>query len=236
MKKTIALAVSVLLLALASAAFAKPDVTEFRNNNYDLSTIKTVLVLPVTYDVSIPQSEPVLKEAAEQKWQEQTLKKQERFPYLMKSPKDVVERAAFVSGQPAEPMAPQQMAEKALVLAADQVDAILTCTVTKCGVGVIKHPGEYVTKYRYVDEPVWRNNRWERERVRVPYQEYKEPWNESFTRGAVKVELRSAKDNSLIYGEAVEANTGADLFTDAPSITKHIQNIIENAAKRIPVK
>ena len=39
-----------------------------------------------------------------------------------------------------------------------------------------------------------------------------------------------------IYGEAVEANTGADLFTDAPSITKHIQNIIENAAKRIPVK
>ena len=46
-------------------------------------------MLPVTYDVSIPQSEPFLKEAAEQKWQEQTLKKQERFPYLRKSPKAV---------------------------------------------------------------------------------------------------------------------------------------------------
>jgi len=50
------------------------------------------------------------------------------------------------------------------------------------------------------------------------------------------VELRSAKDNGLIYGETVAANTGADLFTEAPTLTKHIQNIIENAAKRIPVK
>lgn len=52
----------------------------------------------------------------------------------------------------------------------------------------------------------------------------------------MKVELRSAKDNVLIYGETVAANTGADLFTEAPTLTKHIQNIIENAAKRIPVK
>ncbi|MCI5864534.1 hypothetical protein [Cloacibacillus porcorum] len=236
MKKIIALFLSVLLLALASAAFAKPAVTDFRNNNYDYSTIKTVLVLPVIYDVSIPQSEAFLKEAAEQRWQEQTLKKQDRFPFLLKTPKDVVDRAAFISGQPAEPMTPQQTAERALVLAADQVDAILTCTVTKCGIGVLKHPGEYVTKYRYVDEPIWRNNRWEHQRVQVPYQEYKEPWEENITQGAVKVELRSAKDNVLIYGETVAANTGADLFTEAPTLTKHIQNIIENAAKRIPVK
>ena len=40
MKKIIALFLSVLLLALASAAFAKPAVTDFRNNNYDYSTIK----------------------------------------------------------------------------------------------------------------------------------------------------------------------------------------------------
>ncbi|MCD7878020.1 MAG: hypothetical protein LUH49_13880 [Cloacibacillus porcorum] len=150
MKKIIALFLSVLLLALASAAFANPAVTDFRNNNYDYSTIKTVLVLPVIYDVSIPQSEAFLKEAAEQRWQEQTLKKQDRFPFLLKTPKDVVDRAAFISGQPAEPMTPQQTAERALVLATDQVDAILTCTVTKCGIGVKKHPGEYVTKYRYV--------------------------------------------------------------------------------------
>ena len=48
------------------------------------------------------------------------------------------------------------------------------------------------------------------------------------------------------YGEEFNALGGGgigtghltltDLFTDAPSITKHIQNIIENAAKRIPVK
>ena len=111
MKKIIALFLSVLLLALASAAFAKPAVTDFRNNNSDYSTIKTVLVLPVIYDVSIPQSEAFLKEAAEQRWQEQTLKKQDRFPFLLKTPKDVVDRAAFISGQPAEPMTPQQTAD-----------------------------------------------------------------------------------------------------------------------------
>ncbi|MCD7953148.1 MAG: hypothetical protein LUG14_09590 [Synergistaceae bacterium] len=72
--------------------------------------------------------------------------------------------------------------------------------------------------------------------MQVPYQEYKEPWEENITQGAVKVELRSAKDNGLIYGETVAANTGADLFTEAPTLTKHIQNIIENAAKRVPVK
>ncbi|MDO5116466.1 MAG: hypothetical protein Q4D58_10250 [Synergistaceae bacterium] len=236
MKKIMALLAPLLLLIMASAAAAKPEVAEFRNRDFDISKIRTVLVLPVIYEVPIPQSEPFLKEAAEQRWQEQTLKKQERYPYLMKSPKDVVERAAFISGQPAETMTPQQTAERALVLAAGQVDAILTCTVTKCGVGVIEHPGEYVTKYRYVDQPVWRNNRWERERVQIPYQEYKEPWKESITQGAVRVELRAAADNSLIYGETVAANTGADLFTEAPSPTKHIQNVIENAAKRIPVK
>ena len=110
------------------------------------------------------------------------------------------------------------------------------CTVTKCAVGKIHHPEEYVTKYRYEDRPVWRNNRWETERVQVPYEEYKPAWDESVSMGAVKIELRAAKDGHLIYGETVSANTGADLFSEAPSLTKHIQNVIENAAKRIPVK
>lgn len=133
-------------------------------------------------------------------------------------------------------MTQQQTAEKALVLAADQVDAILFCTVTKCSVEVIHHPGEYVTRYKMVEKPVWRKDHWESERVSVPYEEYKEPWDEQLTQGAVKLELRSAKDNVLIYGETVDASTGEGLFSSAPSITKHIQNVIENAAKRIPVK
>ena len=238
MKKRIALIISALLIlfVFVSSAFAKPEVTEFRKDDFDLSAIKTVLVTPVAYDVEIPAEEPFLKEAAEQKWQEETLKKQDRFPYLMKSPKDVVERAAFVSGESAGQMTQQQMAEKALSLAADHVDAVLFCTVIKCGTDVVHHPGEYITKYRTVEKQVWRNNRWETERVRVPYEEYKEPWDEDFSLGGVKVELRLAKDDALVYGESVYARTGPALFSGAPSLTKHIQNVIENAAKRIPVK
>lgn len=238
MKKSIALIISALLIlfVFVSLAFARPEVTEFRKDDFDLSQVKTVLVMPVGYEVEIPASEPFLAESAEQKWQEETLKKQDHFPYLMKSPKDVVERAAFVSGEPAGQMTQQQLAEKAYSVAEEQVDAILYCTVTKCGIEVVHHPGEYVTKYKAVDKPVWRSDHWETHRVSVPYQEYKEPWDENITHGAVKLELRSAKDNTLIYGESVDAGTGDGLFSGAPSLTKHIQNVIENAAKRIPVK
>ncbi|MCR5335971.1 MAG: hypothetical protein K6E42_05395 [Synergistes sp.] len=238
MKKTLTPLISALLLlfVFVSLASAKPEVTEFRKDGFDLSQIKTVLVMPVGYDVDIPASEPFLVESAEQRWEEQTLKKQDHFPYLLKSTKDVVERAAFVSGEPVGHMTQQQLADKAYEVAADQVDAILYCTVTKCSIDVLHHPGEYVTRYRVVDKPVWRNDHWETHRVSVPYQEYKEPWDEDITHGAVKLELYSAKDETLLYGESVDARTGEGLFSGAPSLTKHIQNVIENAAKRIPVK
>ena len=93
-----------------------------------------------------------------------------------------------------------------------------------------------MTKYRYEDRPVLRNNKWETERVQVPYEEYEPAWDETVSVGEVKVELRAAKDGRLIYGETVSATTGADLFKERPNLTQHIQNIIENAAKRIPVK
>ena len=228
--------IAAILIASAGCAFAKPDVAEYRNKDADFAAIKTVLVMPVIYETTLPQNAAFLPETIEQKWRSMTKGRQDKLPFLVKEPKDVVERDSFVKGRPAEAMPPQQTAEKALVLASQYVDGILMCTVTKAGTRIVSHPGEYVTKYRYVDQPVWRNNRWETERVSVPYQEYKQPWDEEFTEGAVKLELRSAKDNTLIYGNTVSALTGDDLFVSAPSLQKHMENVIENAAKRIPAK
>ena len=236
MKKITAIITAALVALFASAAFAKPSVSEFRDKQFPITSLKTVLVMPVGYEITVPESEAFLVEAAEQKWKDFTLNKKERFPFVMRTPQEVIDRAAFITGEQPEPMTPTQLAHKAYNLAPDHVDAVLMCTVTKCAVGKIHHPEEYVTKYRYEDRPVWRNNRWETERVQVPYEEYKPAWDESVSMGAVKIELRAAKDGHLIYGETVSANTGADLFSEAPSLTKHIQNIIENAAKRIPVK
>ena len=97
----------------------------------------------------------------------------------MRTPQEVIDRAAFITGEQPEPMTPTQLAHKAYNLAPDHVDAVLMCTVTKCAVGKIHHPEEYVTKYRYEDKPIWRNNRWETQRVEIPYQEYKPAWDES---------------------------------------------------------
>ena len=237
MKKTaLLIAAFAVMLLSAQAAFAKPDVSEFRNKDFDPASIKTALVLPVIYETALPQKEALLSEAIQQKWISMTKGRQDKLPYLIKEPKEVVERDYYVKGQPAPAMTPQQAGEQALVLASQYVDGILMCTVTKVGTQTVQHPGEYVTRYRWVDAPVWRNNRWETERVSVPYQEYREPWAEDFTVGAVKIELRSAKDNSLLYGNTVGAVTGGGLFSSAPTIQKHMENVIENAAKRIPVK
>lgn len=235
-KKITALAAALFLTAFAVSASAKPMVSEFRDKQIPITSVKTVLVMPVGYEIAVPESEAFLVESAEQKWQDFTLKRKERFPFVMRTPQEVIDRAAFITGGQPEPMTPTQLAHKAYSLAPDHVDAVLMCTVTKCAVGKIHHPEEYVTKYRYEERPIWRNDRWETQRVKIPYQEYKAAWDENVSMGAVKVELRAAKDGRLIYGETVSANTGADLFSEAPSLTKHIQNVIENAAKRIPVK
>lgn len=238
MKRIVSLFIAAFIIAglSCSGAMAKPEATEFRAGDFSPSALKSVLVLPLIYETTLPDSEPFLKESAEQKWTSLTTGNKTRWPFLVKTPQEVVKAAAFVKGVEPEPMNAQQNAEKALTLAADYTDGVLSCTVTTIGTGVIQHPGEYITKWRYEDRPVWRNNRWEKERVSIPYQEYKEPWNEGYTKGAVKLELRSSKDNSLLYGVNVSANTGEGLFSDAPSLSKHLQNVIENAAKRIPVK
>ena len=173
MKKITAIITAALVALFASAAFAKPSVSEFRDKQFPITSLKTVLVMPVGYEITVPESEAFLVEAAEQKWKDFTLNKKERFPFVMRTPQEVIDRAVFITGEQPEPMTPTQLAHKAYNLAPDHVDAVLMCTVTKCAVGKIHHPEEYVTKYRYEDRPVWRNNRWETERVQVPYEEYK---------------------------------------------------------------
>ena len=237
MRKLFVLATALIITALAAvSAFAKPEATEYRADGFSSSQLKTVLVMPLIYETKIPSSEAFLDETLQKKWRDMTTGRKGVFPFVMKTPGEVVERAAFVSGQPAPAATPQQQAEKALTLAAEYTDAILMCSVTKAGNTVIAHPGEYYTAWRTEQRPVWRNNRWEKEDVRIPYQAYKEPWDEHFTQGAVKIELRSSKDNALLYGVNVTANTGEGIFSDAPTLSKHLQNVIENAAKRIPTK
>lgn len=235
MKKIIALLFT--LLIIAAPASAKPVADEYRSSAYDFSSIKTVLVMPVMYDVAVPSNEPFFDEKTSQRWRDLTA--QGKMPFLVKTPAEVVERENFVKGV-AEPemLSPTKTAERALALSNQYVDAVLTANVTKCGHNSIHHPQEIVWHTRYERRDVWVRDHWEQHEYPVSYQEVKPAWDEVTTVGSVKLELRDAKspDNTLIYGVSVTAETGGDLFTSAPSLTKHIGNILENAVKRIPKK
>ena len=131
MKKITAIITAALVALFASAAFAKPSVSEFRDKQFPITSLKTVLVMPVGYEITVPESEAFLVEAAEQKWKDFTLNKKERFPFVMRTPQEVIDRAAFITGEQPEPMTPTQLAHKAYNLAPDHVDAVLMCTVSR---------------------------------------------------------------------------------------------------------
>lgn len=229
--------IAAFAVILSLPASAKPVADEFRNRDYDWSSIKTVLVMPVMYDVNIPQSEAFFSEAVEQRWKDMTSQAKSGFSFLVKTPQDIIERDQFVRGEaPGERLGATKAAEKALALSPEYVNAILSAYVTRCEYTYIHHEQEIVWRTRYVDRDVRVGDKWERISVPIEYQEVKPAWDEKCAVGAVKVELRDSKDNSLIYGVNVTASTTEDLFSDLPTLTKHISNIIENAAKRIPKK
>ena len=72
----------------------------------------------------------------------------------------------------------------------------------------------------------------------VEYQDVKQAWDETATTGAVKLELRDSKspEKTLLYGIAASEENEGGFFTPAPTITKHICNLLEYAVKTMVKK
>lgn len=226
-----------IIISFASSSMAKPVAEEFRNKEYDYSSIKTVLVMPVMYEITIPLSEAFFDDSVQQKWKELTSQEKSGFNFLVKTPEQIIERDGFVKGTgPTEKLNRDKAAEKALSLSPEYVDAIMTATVTKCAYTTLHHPQELVWDTRYENRSVYVNGKWETRSVPISYQRIKPAWDETFAVGAARLEIRSSKENTLIYGVNVIANTAQELFTPLPTLTKHITNVVENAVKRVPKK
>ena len=237
MKRLLILILACILISIASSSMAKPVADEFRNKEYDYSSIKTVLVLPVMYEITMPPNEPFLDDSVQQKWRELTSQEKSGFNFLVKTPEQIIERNDFVKGTgPTEKISRDKAAEKALTLSPEYTDAILSATVTKCAYSTIHHPQELIWDTRYENRSVYVNGKWETRSVPISYQKIKPAWDETSAIGAVRLELRNSGDNTLIYGVNVTAGTTEDLFTPLPTLTKHITNIVENAVKRVPKK
>ncbi len=237
MRRLFIFILACIVTSFASASTAKPVADEFRNKEYDYSSIKTVLVMPIMYEITIPPSEPFLDDSVQQKWKELTSQEKSGFNFLMKTPEQIIERNNFVKGtENTEKSSRDKAAEKALSLSPEYTDAIMTATVTKCEYSTVHHPQELVWDTRYENRSVYVNGKWETKSVPVSYQRVKPAWDETSAIGAVRLELRSSKENTLIYGVNVTANTTGDIFSSLPTLSKHISNIVENALRRVPKK
>lgn len=226
----------LLLLAFTAPACAKPSVDEFRREGLDIARLGTVLVMPVKYAVSAPASEAFFDEAVSQKWREITA--QTKLPFLVKTPREIVERHNFVKGTASADLSAQQTEAEAASLAGQYVEAVLTATVTKCGVSTVHHPEEVTWDTRYEKRSVWVRDHWEDHEFPVPYQRVNPAWDETSTVGAVKLELRDPRtpDNTLLYGVSAAAEAGDGFFSSAPTVTKHICNLLEYAVKTMAKK
>ncbi|MCE5274684.1 MAG: hypothetical protein LLG43_06075, partial [Deltaproteobacteria bacterium] len=98
MKRLFIFILTCIIISFASSSMAKPVAEEFRNNEYDYSSIKTVLVMPVMYEITTPPSEPFLDESVQQKWRELTSQEKSGFSFLVKTPEQIIERDDFVKG------------------------------------------------------------------------------------------------------------------------------------------
>ena len=237
MKRLLIFILACIIISCASSSMAKPVAEEFRNKEYDYSSIKTVLIMPVMYEISIPPSEPFLDDSIQQKWRELTSQEKGGFSFLVKTPEQIIERDDFVKGTgQTEKLSRDKAAEKALTLSPEYTDAIMTATVTKCTYVNVHHPQELVWDTRYENRSVYVNGKWETRSVPITYQKIKPAWDETSAVGSVRLELRSSKENTLIYGVNVNATTAEDLFSPLPTLTKHITNVVENTVKRVPKK
>lgn len=237
MKRLLTLILACILISISSSSMAKPAAEEFRNKEYDYSSIKSVLALPVMYEITIPPNETFLDDSVQQRWRELTSQEKGGFSFLVKTPEQIIERDDFVKGTgPSEKTGRDKTAEKALSLSPEYTDAILSATVTKCAYTTVHHPQEVVWDTRYENRSVYVNGKWETRSVPISYQKIKPAWDETSALGAVRLELRNSRDNTLIYGVNVTASTAEDLFTPLPTLTRHITNVVENAVKRVPKK
>lgn len=237
MKKIKLLITAVILVIIsAPAAFAKPQIAEYTASGFSVSSLRTVLVMPVEYSVNVP-GEAFFAEKINQKWLDLTSQSSGRFSFVCKTPADVISRDAFVKGTAeTEALSPTAAAAKALRLAPDYVDAVLVFNVTKCGYTTIHHPEERYMETYYEDQSVYVDGKWISIRVPRQRERVNPAWDESIASASSKLELRGAKNADLLYGNAVQADTGGGLFSSAPSLTTQMTNVMINAVKKIPTK
>lgn len=225
------------IFMLSCPAFSEAKVDIYKNNNYDLSNIKSVLMIPVNYDITIPTDEAFFTEKVAQKWVDLIKSSKENFSFLLKSPEDIISRDDFVTGETRpNKLSLNQTLEKALSLSDQYVDAIMSVTITQSNYTHIHHSEELIWRTRNERRTVKIDGKWRDIVYPVRYREIKPAWNETYANASLKIEIRDSKTNELIYGISATAKTGAGFFTPTPSLTTEVCNVMEYAVKRMDLK
>ena len=222
---------------LSASCCASASAEEFRDNDFDFSSLKTVLVMPVQYDTKIPSEEAFFEEKTQQKWRELTDPEKTKINFLSKTPQEIVSRDSFVTGKPADAsLTPALIAARAVKLAPQYVDAVLRMDVTQCEYKYVHHPEETYWDTRYETQSVRVDGKWVDVQVPIRYQRVRPAWDEAFACVTVKLELSDAKTGKLIYGNQLAAQDSGGLFSSVPSLTAETCSMMTKCAKKLPVK
>lgn len=221
-----------MLVLFSGAAFAS-NVEIYRNPDYDMEKITSVLVLPVEFQVIPPEKEAFFKEEVNERWSKVVPLISDKYSFVVKKPKEIVEREAFVKGTAVPDLSPKETVEKACSVSDQYVKGNLKAKITDCGYKKLHHPEtvEWVDTYDYIEEK--RDGKWVKIRVPRRYQKVTPAWDEWIASATVLVELRDPKTDDLILGVTASADTGRDLFTAVPSLTAQASNVLEKAVKKL---
>lgn len=221
----------------AAACCTAAGAEEFRNKDFDFSSLKTVLVMPVQYDANVPANEAFFTERTQQKWRELTDPDKAKINFLSKTPQDIVSRDSFITGKSVNAsLTPALIAARAVQLAPQYVDAILRMDVTQCEYRYVHHPEETYWDTRYETQSVRVDGKWVDVQVPIRYQRVRQAWDETFACVTVKLEMSDAKTGKLLYGNQLSAQNSGGLFSSAPSLTDETCSLMAKCTKKLPAQ
>lgn len=222
------------ILLMAGAAGAKPQIDVFRSSSRDLGKVKTILVMPVVLSADAPENEHFFGETITQTWDDAIGKDEIGLRFIFKTPEQILEFEKLFTSVSRD-VAPEDYGTLALSQASVHVDAVMTLTVTEAAQGIVTHD----TQYRWnptvrIGGGHWRGG-WRNSGGVILHRETIPAYDEFYSAVALKIEIRDAKDgeNTLICGISARDIAKGGMLAGSPSLTKLTDNLVRTAVSEL---
>lgn len=239
-RKMLPAAVLVLIYFVFSISSAMAEVTsqEYRNADFDMKRIRTVVVMPIKIPATLHG-----KQYADVKyrWGELIQMKRGEGGYAVLTPDQLLRKHYAAKGiKPKKWADDQERIRYINKIAPEYADAMLTMTITTCDYSSYKAPERLVSGDEYVEIKDWdETGRIVSRRVLVTDMTLRPAHIVRQTEAACRAELWDMKSDkqTLVYSCAANEKKSSEIYGDKlPAQERVAMEIIEYVMKRVPVK